>query len=79
LAIAPLYGSVCAAAVVLRRRKVAILGKPLVLPGLPLIAGFAILSTVVLVALADWSEIIALAGVLVGSTLIYLFMTRAIR
>jgi basic amino acid/polyamine antiporter, APA family len=79
LAIAPLYGSVCAAAVVLRRRKVAILGKPLVLPGLPFIAGFAILSTIVLVALADWSEIIALAGVLVGSTLIYLFMTRAIR
>jgi amino acid transporter len=79
LAIAPLYASVCASAVKLRHRKVAIMGQPLILPGLPLIAGFAILSTVVLVALADWSEIIALGGVLVGSSLLYLFMSRAVR
>jgi amino acid transporter len=74
LAIAPLYASVCAAAVVLRRRNVAILGKPLTLPALPFIAAFAILSMVVLVALAEWNEIFALAGVLVGSSLLYLAM-----
>ena len=74
LAIAPLYASVCAAAVVLRRRNVAILGKPLTLPGLPIIAAFAIVSTIVLVALAEWNEIFALAGVLVGASLLYLVM-----
>lgn len=74
LAIAPLYASVCAAAVRLRRRDVAILGRPLALPALPLIAAFAIVSTIVLVALAKWSEIFALAGVLVGASLLYLVM-----
>ncbi len=76
LAIAPLYALVAGAAVVLRRRGVAILGKPLALPGLPLIAGFAIACTAVLVALAEWSEIVALAGVLAGSCVLYWVMRR---
>jgi amino acid transporter len=78
LSIAPLYMLVCAAAVKLRRDGIAILGKPLVLPALPIIATFAVISMVVLIGFAQWSEIIALAGVLAGSCLLYLFMRRAV-
>jgi len=76
LAIAPLYASACAAAVALRRRKVAILGKPLALPGLPVIAGVAIVSMVVLVAQGEPGEILGLAGVLIGSALLFLIVRR---
>lgn len=78
LAIAPLYMSVCAAAVKLRRDEVAIMGRPLVLPALPVLAGFGILSMVVLIGFGQWNEIIALIGVLVGSGLLYWFMRRAV-
>lgn len=76
LAIAPLYASVCAASVVLRRRQIAILGKPLSLPALPVAALVGIASMVVLVAIAQWVEIGALVGVLVGSALLFLVMRR---
>ena len=76
LAIAPLYASGCAAAVILRRRNIAISGKPLALPGLPLIAALGIVSMVVLVAQGEPREIIALAGVLVGSAVLYLVVRR---
>lgn len=77
LAIAPLYMSVCAAAVKLRRGNVAILGKPLTVAGLPLIALFGIVSMTVMIWLAKPGEKIALAGVLVGGVAIY-YATRAI-
>jgi amino acid transporter len=76
LAIAPLYASVCAASVVLRRRQIAILGTPLVLPALPVAALVGIVSMIVLVAIAQWAEIGALVGVLVGSALLFLVMRR---
>ncbi|WP_420138025.1 APC family permease [Sphingomonas sp.] len=74
LAIAPLYFLACASAVILRSRGIATLGKPLSLPGIPVIAGFGMLCMAIMVALADWNEIGALAGVLVGSCLLYLVM-----
>lgn len=74
LAIAPLYMSVCAAAVKLRRGQVAILGKPLVIPGLPVIAAFAILSMVGLVGLAKTAEQIALAGLMIGGVILFYVM-----
>ncbi|MDB5686978.1 MAG: amino acid permease [Rhizorhabdus sp.] len=74
LAIAPLYFLACASAVMLQRRGIATLGKPLSLPGVPFIAGFGMICMIVLVALAEWSEIVALAGVLIGSSLLYLVM-----
>jgi len=74
LAIAPLYISVCAAAVKLRRNDVALFGRPLILPGLPFLAAFGAISMVILIGFGQWSEIIALAGVLIGSALLYLFM-----
>lgn len=74
LAIAPLYFLGCASAVVLRARGIATLGKPLSLPGIPIIAAFGMLCMTIMVALAEWVEIGALAGVLVGSSLLYLVM-----
>ena len=77
LAIAPLYMSVCAAAVKLRCDKVAILGSPLTIPGLPYISAFAILAMVGLVGLAKPAEQIALGGVLIGAIILFYIM-RAI-
>ena len=77
LAIAPLYMSVCAAAVKLRRDKVAILGQPLIIPGLPVISVLAILSMVGLVGLAKPAEQVALAVLLVGGVVLY-YVMRAI-
>lgn len=77
LAIAPLYMSVCAAAVKLRCDKIAILGSPLTIPGLPYISAFAILAMVGLVGLAKLSEQVALGGLLVGSVLLF-YLMRAI-
>jgi APA family basic amino acid/polyamine antiporter len=74
LAIAPLYASVCAAAISLRRHGVAISGKPLGLPMLPAVAIVGILSMVVLVAIAEPVEIAALVGVLVSSAILFLIM-----
>jgi APA family basic amino acid/polyamine antiporter len=76
LAIAPLYASVCAASVALRRRNVAILGKPLALPLLPVVAIVGIVSMTILVAIAQPIEIGALLGVLVGSALLFLVMRK---
>jgi amino acid transporter len=76
LAIAPLYASACAAAVMLRRRNVSTLGKPLALPGLPLIAAVGIVSMAVLVAQGEPSEIVALGGVLVGGVILFLVVRR---
>lgn len=78
LAIAPLYFSACASAVLLRRRGVATLGRPLGLPAVPLVAALGMASMVVLVALARWDEIAGLAAVLVGSAALYLVL-RPIR
>jgi hypothetical protein len=69
--------SVCAAAVKLRRGKVAILGEPLTIPGLPVISVLAILSMVGLIALAKPAEQIALAVLLVGGVVLY-YVMRAI-
>ena len=79
LAIAPLYMLVCASAVKLRHDNVAILGKPLALPGLPFIAAFGIICMIVLIRFGQPNEIKALAGVLIGSSLLYLVMRRAVR
>ena len=78
LAIAPLYMSVCAAAVKLRRGNVAILGKPLTITGLPAIALFGVLSMIVLICLAKRDQQIGLAGALLGSVALFYTM-RAIR
>jgi amino acid transporter len=74
LAIAPLYMSVCAASVKLRRGNVAILGKPLTIAGLPLIAAFGILSMAGLIGLAKREEQGALAVLLIGGVLFYYLM-----
>jgi len=74
LAMAPLYGSVSAAAVMLRRRGVAILGEPLKVPGLPLVATIAIVSMIAMIAMADGQEIAAMAGVIAASALLYRVM-----
>jgi amino acid transporter len=76
LAIAPLYASVCAAAVMLERRGVAISGAPLGLRFVPVVATVGIVSMAVLVAVAKPFEILALAGVLIGSALLFLVMRR---
>lgn len=76
LAIAPLYASVCAAAVILRRRQIAILGTPLALPLLPVAAAVGIVSMAILVAIARPAEIAALAAVLAGSAVLFLVMRR---
>lgn len=74
LAIAPLYMSVCAAAVKLRRDGVAILGRPLVIAGLPFIALFGIISMIVMICLAQRAEQIALAGVMAAGVLSFYLM-----
>jgi basic amino acid/polyamine antiporter, APA family len=74
LAIAPLYVGIALSAVRLRQRDVAILGRPVRIAGLPLIAGVAVLSMVVLVALAEWREIAGLVAVMVGSAFLYLIV-----
>jgi len=74
LAIAPLYASACAAAVVLRRRGVATLGRPLAVPGLLPIAAVGILSMAVLLTQGEWKEIVALVGVMAVSVVLYRVM-----
>ena len=78
LAIAPLYMLVCASAVKLRRDGVAILGRPLVVAGLPVIGLFGIASMVLMICLAKKGEIVALVGLLIGILVFYSAM-RALR
>jgi len=78
LAIAPLYMSVCAASVKLRRGRIAILGKPLTIAGLPFVALFGIVSMVIMIGLASRAEQVALGGLLAGSVALYYAM-RALR
>ena len=77
LAIAPLYMSVCAAAVKLRRGNVAILGTPLTVSGLPLIAALGIVSMTGMICLARPIEQVALAGLLIGGVVLF-YVMRAI-
>jgi len=78
LAIAPLYISVCAASVKLRRGGIAILGKPLIIVGLPAIALFGILSMMVMIGIAQPAEQLALGALMAGGVLFY-YLMRALR
>lgn len=71
LAIAPLYAGVCLAAVMLRRRSIAMHGRPLAVPLLPLLAIVGIGSMGVVVSLARPAEVTGLLVVLAGSLLFY--------
>ncbi|MDB5686329.1 MAG: Amino acid/polyamine/organocation transporter, superfamily, partial [Rhizorhabdus sp.] len=71
LATAGLYFLSCAAAWRLSRSGVAVFGKPLGFRGLPVFAILGMVSMVVLVALAEWSEIIGLVLVILGSALFF--------
>ncbi|WP_174274188.1 APC family permease [Sphingomonas bacterium] len=79
LAAAALYFLGCAAAWVLRRRDVAILGEPLALPALPLIAIVGMASMLVIIGLGQWSEIAGLAAVSIASALVFLVLRRVRR
>ncbi|WP_420142787.1 APC family permease [Sphingomonas sp.] len=74
LATAGLYFLACAAALVLRRRGVAILGTPLSFRILPLAAGMGMASMVVLVAIARIDEILAFVGLTFASLALYAVM-----
>lgn len=76
LAAAGLYLLGCGSAWVLRRRDVALLGDPLALPGLPLIAIIGMGSMVAIIGLGQWSEIGAFLAVCVLSALGFLMMQR---
>jgi amino acid transporter len=74
LATAGLYFLACAAAFVLRRRDVAILGTPLSFRILPAAAVLGMISMVVLIAVAKPQEILAFVGVTIGSILLFAAM-----
>jgi basic amino acid/polyamine antiporter, APA family len=74
LATAGLYFLACAAALVLRRRNVAILGTPLAFRILPAAAWIGMASMVVLIAIAKPAEIIGFVGVTAGSMALYAIM-----
>ena len=79
LAGAGLYFLGCWAAWALRKRDVAILGKPLALPALPLIAIVGMVSMAVIIGLGQWSEIGAFLAVCLLSALGFLGMQRVKR
>ena len=71
-----LYFGGCAAALVLRRRGVALAGTPLRLPGL---TGWTLLgcgSMVAVILLAHWDEILGLAAAVAGSCVLYWLAAR---
>jgi basic amino acid/polyamine antiporter, APA family len=74
LATAGLYFLACAAALVLRRRNVAILGRPLSFRLLPVAAILGMISMVVLIAIAKPQEIAGFVGVTLGSILLFAAM-----
>jgi amino acid transporter len=74
LATAGLYFLACAAALVLRRRNVAILGQPLVFAILPAAAWLGMLSMIVLIAIAQPAEIAGFVAVTLGSIALYAAM-----
>jgi basic amino acid/polyamine antiporter, APA family len=74
---AAVYAAGCASAWLLARRGVALAGAPLGLPLLGIAAAAGILSMLVLVSLAERSEILGLAALAIVSALVYLIQTRA--
>ncbi len=62
-----IYALTCGAALVLHRRGVALAGKPLGFPGLPVAAGLGMLGLVGMVFAAQWIEIAGTAAVVVAS------------
>ena len=66
-----LYFGGCAAALVLRRRGVALAGTPLRLPGLTAWTVLGCGSMVAVILLAQWNEIVGLAGAVAGSCALY--------
>jgi amino acid transporter len=62
-----IYGLTCGAALVLHRRGVALAGKPLGFPGLPVAAGLGMLGLLGMVFAAQWIEIAGTAAVVVAS------------
>ncbi len=75
LATAGLYFLSCAASWSLARAGVALFGRPLGLRGLPVAAVAGMASMVLLVLLAQWSEIAGLVIVIVGSGIFYRLYT----
>jgi amino acid transporter len=76
LATAGIYFLTCLAALLLRRRGVAIMGKPLQFAILPLAAAIGMIGMVGLVALAKPEEIGGFAGVTVAILLLYVLAMR---
>lgn len=77
LAACALYLGGCAAALVLRRRDVALAGPPLRLPGLTAWAVLGCGSMVAVILLARWIEIAALIGEIGAACLLYALVTRS--
>lgn len=67
----PIYLGACLAAVRLRRDEVRLLGPPLRMPALGLAAAIGVVSMVALVALAQWIEMLGLAGAVGLSAVLY--------
>ena len=79
LATAGLYFMSCAAAWRLARSGMALFGRPLGLRALPIAAVAGMASMIVLVLLAQWSEIVGLAVVIVASAAFYRVYTGVLR
>ena len=67
LAAVAVYMLACVAAVVLRRRRVALAGQPLEVPGLKLAAGVGLAGMAAMVASARWQEVLGLAGLIAAA------------
>ncbi len=78
LAATPVYAGGCAAAWLLARRGVALAGVPLGFPLLGTTATAGIISMLVLVSLAERTEILGLAALMAVSALVYLIQSRAV-
>jgi APA family basic amino acid/polyamine antiporter len=77
LAAIAVYALACAASLVLRRRRVALAGKPWLVPFLPLAAAVGLAGMAGMIASAQWSEMAGLAAVIAGSLVLYAVMRRA--
>jgi basic amino acid/polyamine antiporter, APA family len=67
----PIYAGACLAAVRLRRDDVRLLGRPVLMPALVLAASVGVVSMAALIMLAQWIEVIGLAGAVALSALLY--------
>ena len=78
LTAAPVYAAGCVSAWLLARRGVALAGAPLRVPLLGVAATVGIVGMLIVISLAERTEILGLGALMIASALVYLIQTRVV-